>query len=87
MVLAFDKYFMQIGLKKIEVSQSIELHELAVQTFDETFASQNTPKNMQWYFETTMTLENTEKRTFKSRFILLFCVSSRTNHRIFKTKF
>lgn len=52
---------MQIGLKKIEVSQSIELHELAVQTFDETFASQNTPKNMQWYFETTMTLENTKK--------------------------
>ncbi len=34
---------MQISLKKIEVSQSIELHELAVQTFDETFAAQNSP--------------------------------------------
>ena len=52
---------MQIKLKEIETSQSIELHQLAVQTFDETFASQNTSKNMHWYFETTMTLENTKK--------------------------
>ena len=61
---------MQIGLKKIEVSQSIELHELAVQTFDETFASQNTPKNMQWYFETIMTKNfQIQIHTFILRFI------------------
>ena len=48
---------MSISLEKIVLSQLHELHDISIQTFEETFADQNTSENMKWYFENTMNID------------------------------
>ena len=48
---------MSISLEKIVLSQLNELHDISIQTFEETFANQNTSENMQWYFENAMNID------------------------------
>ena len=52
---------MQIHLKKIDVSQLHDLRDISILTFKETFEDQNTPENMQWYFENTMNIDHIQE--------------------------
>jgi diamine N-acetyltransferase len=68
-----DKYTMQtIHFKKLDASNAVELQQMAIQTFKETFEAVNTPENMDLYIANAMSLTVLEAELSKSEAVFYF---------------
>lgn len=64
-----------INIQKCTLSDLHMLQEISIDTFTETFSSQNSPANMNAYLESTFTLTRLEKELSdpSSEFLMVYC--------------